>query len=69
MSALYRTRDGDTVDWICWRHYGTASGPVEAVLDANPGLAAYGPSLPAGLLITLPDRAAPAAASVVRIWD
>ena len=32
--------DGDRLDLICWRHYGSLSGRVvETVLDANPGLA------------------------------
>ena len=29
---------GDTVDLLCWRHYGTAQGVTEKVLSANPGL-------------------------------
>ena len=41
-------------------------GNVEAVLDANPGLALVGPILPAGLRIRIPDAlpstAAPAPA-------
>lgn len=30
---------GETLDALCWRHYGSTAGTVEAVLDANPGLA------------------------------
>jgi phage tail protein X len=51
----YRTSDGDMVDRICWKHYGRTAGTVEAVLEANPGLAARGPVLPAGVIINLPD--------------
>ena len=29
---------GDTVDLLCWRHYGTTQGVTEKVLSANPGL-------------------------------
>ena len=55
MTTIYRTKDGDTVDYICWRFYGREnSGQVEAVLSANPGLAARGPELPAGVEIVMP---------------
>ena len=69
MPRTYRTRDGDTLDWICWKHYGRQSGAVEAVLDANPGLADQGPVLAAGVPIALPDLAPAAATAVVRLWD
>jgi phage tail protein X len=70
MNAHYRTRSGDVLDAICWRHYGRESALV-AVLEANLGLASFGPHLPAGLLITLPALAAPpsAAAATIRLWD
>lgn len=31
----------DTVDALCWRHYGRTQGVTEQVLKANPGLAEY----------------------------
>ncbi|KAA0014441.1 phage tail protein [Billgrantia pellis] len=69
MARKYRTRDGDTVDWICWRAYGRISpGLVERVLDANCGLADEGLMLPAGLLISLPDDPQPAISRRVRLW-
>ncbi|WP_056033353.1 tail protein X [Loktanella sp. 3ANDIMAR09] len=46
---------GDTVDLICRRQYGDESGFVEAVLNANPGLAGLGPILPVGTPVRLPD--------------
>lgn len=67
--ATYRTKDGDTVDWICWKHYGRSSGTCEAVLDANPGLADTGDVLPAGVLVMLPDLPEPNRAYTVRLWD
>lgn len=45
----------DTVDALCWRHYGRTQGVTEQVLKANPGLAEYGPFLPHGLQVELPD--------------
>jgi len=66
----YRSKDGDTVDWLVWTHYGRQDGGrVVAVLEANPGLAGYGPVLPAGLLIALPDLPETAETGGVRLWD
>lgn len=61
---------GDTVDAICWRYYGRTAGVVEQVFDTNPGLADFGPVIPHGTRITLPD-AAPQAEQrqVVNLWD
>jgi phage tail protein X len=63
-------QQGDTVDAICWRHYGRTAGVVEQVLDANPGLADLGPTLPHGTRVNLPD-AAPQAEQrqMVNLWD
>lgn len=67
MSRVYRTIDGDMLDAICKAELGTEAH-VPAVLDANPGLAAQGPVYQAGLLIVLPDLAAPATRATVRLW-
>lgn len=48
-------QQGDTVDAICWRYYGRTDGTVEAVLEANEGLADYGVVVPPGTLVDLPD--------------
>ncbi|MCI0152144.1 tail protein X [Paraburkholderia sediminicola] len=47
-------QQGDTVDALCWRHYGRTDGTVEAVLEANAGLADYGVVLPLGTVVYLP---------------
>ena len=61
---------GETVDLICRRHYGGESGYVEAVYDANRGLAAYGPILPAGVVIVLPEvDAITQPDTAFRLWD
>lgn len=59
-----------TVDLLCHHHYGTTEGTTEAVLAANPGLAALGPHLPLGTRVTMPERA-PATPAVVStaLWD
>lgn len=65
----YRTKDGDTIDRICWKHYERQAGAVEAVLDANPGLSDRGPVLSAGVLINLPELPEPEAEQGVSLWD
>ncbi|MTH65592.1 tail protein X [Paracoccus shanxieyensis] len=67
MSRLYRTIDGDMLDAICQRLLGSETHAPE-VLAANPRLAALGPVYPAGVLITLPDIAAPVAPEQIRLW-
>jgi phage tail protein X len=67
----YKTRDGDIVDQIGWRHYGTQSAAMlRAVFKANPGLADHGAVLQAGVDIMLPDIEQPADEdNGVALWD
>lgn len=69
--SKYITRQGDRVDFICWKHYGTErGGTVEAVLEANPGIGGNGTTLPAGLTIELPELTLPAKAeAVINLWE
>ena len=63
---------GEPVDQVCWRVLGYTRTVVEQVLDLNPGLAALGPRLPAGTVITLPEASSAAAAQTletVSLWD
>lgn len=67
-----RANQGDTLDAICWRHYGRTEGCVEAVLAANPGLAKLGAVLPMGTLIELPELARSSTAktiNLINLWD
>jgi len=64
----YRTKDGDTLDAICWKYYGAQGGAVEIVLEANPRLADMGPELPSGVIITLPDMPEPQIKEGVTLW-
>lgn len=68
MEMTCRTSDGDVLDTICQHHYGHLIGTVEAVLDANQGLADEPQPFAAGLLIRLPD-VAPAVDEVVTLWN
>jgi len=67
--AAYRTKDGDMLDAICFRHYGTSTRTTELVLDANPGLADLGARLASGVEIYLPDMKPEPAVAPVRLWD
>lgn len=70
MSQTYRASEGDTVDYIAWKYYGTQNGrAVEQLLEANPGLADVGPLLPAGYLLTMPEIQQEPEAQAVRLWD
>ncbi|MCP8463097.1 tail protein X [Pseudomonas sp. ZM23] len=68
MATTFRTADGDLLDRLCYQRYGHLNGCVEAVLDANPGLADEPQPLRGGLVILLPELAAQADPQV-RLWD
>lgn len=64
------TLPGETIDQVCLRAYGIERGRVEAVLDANPGLASRPLRLPAGVVIIMPvvPQADPVD-QVIHLWD
>lgn len=49
------SKEGDMLDELVFHHYGSISGYLEKVLEANRHLAKYGPVLPAGIKIELPE--------------
>ncbi|AXF77460.1 tail protein X [Erwinia tracheiphila] len=59
---------GDTVDLLCWRHYGTTQGVTENVLSANPGLSQQ-VFLDAGQEIELPEITRSTQRETVQLWD
>lgn len=66
----FRTSEGDTVELIAWKYYGTQAGQVvEQLLVANPGLADRGPVLPAGVVVNLPDMPTAGQSKGVKLWD
>lgn len=70
MTTIYRTREGDTVDFIAWKFYGSTSNQVvESVLEANRGLADHGTVLPPGIAVTLPSIPSPGKTQGVKLWD
>ncbi len=70
MTATYITKDGDTVDLIAWNYYGSGvARSTEQILEANRGLADYGPQLPSGLVITLPAIDTTVKTGGVVLWE
>ncbi|WOE81600.1 tail protein X [Pseudomonas protegens] len=68
MATTCRTSDGDLLDTLCHQYYGHLNGSVEAVLDANQGLADEPQPFRAGVLIVLPELSA-ATEAVVQLWS
>lgn len=67
MAMTCRTSDGDLLDTLCYHAYGHLNGTVEAVLDANQGLADESQPYRAGIVIVLPDLPAPDDSEVM-LW-
>ena len=63
----YQTKEGDVLDWIVWKHYGTTA-VLEQVLAANPTLTDE--KLPAGITVKLPYIASiPSKRGEIRLWN
>ncbi len=69
MATKVTSLQGDTVDLICYRHYGYTAGIFEQVMETNPGLAALGPVLPTGTVVMLPEQPARQKKTTVQLWD
>ena len=71
MAALtVAAHDREPIDALVWRVTGQGSAAVDRVIDANRGLAALGPNLPQGTLVTIPEiDPAPAEIELVQLWD
>ncbi|MGM3174126.1 tail protein X [Dickeya lacustris] len=65
---VYAHQD-DTLDAICYRHYGRTQEVVEAVLLSNPGLADLGSVLPHGTAVVLPDIAVSNTQESINLWE
>lgn len=58
---------GDTVDLLCQRHYGTTQGVTEIVLASNKALAGQ-IFLDAGQVVELPEISSTATQETVQLW-
>jgi len=65
----YVTKDGDVLDAICFKYYGSTSGVVEKVLQANRHLAELGAVFTAGTKIALPDLTPEEETESVKLWS
>ena len=62
-------RQGDTVDSLCQRYLGRTAGVTEQVLSLNHGLAEFGPVLPLGTAVEIPDQPTTPQRTTVQLWD
>ncbi|MFJ3369759.1 tail protein X [Pseudomonas sp. NPDC086251] len=70
MPVTVRAHQNETVDALCWRHYGRTAGVTEAVFQANSELAEHGPTLPQGLPVVMPEAQTSAPhRQMVNLWD
>ncbi len=65
----YITKDGDVLDSICWKYYGSTTDVVEKVLEANRHLAELGAIFSAGVKIILPDLTLAEETESVKLWS
>lgn len=65
----YVTKEGDMVDAIAFERFGTSRAQTEAILAANPGLAAMGEKLPAGVTVKIPVPEVKDRKVARRLWD
>ena len=63
----YITNENEMLDEIVFRLYGSINC-VEHVLEENPNIADYGPILPCGIEIFLPEIKTKAK-EIVRLWE
>ena len=68
MAKTCTTSEGDLLDTLCQHYYGHLSGTVEAVLDANQGLADEAQPFRAGVRILLPELPM-TTSDTLQLWD
>ncbi|BBH44775.1 tail protein X [Pseudomonas sp. KU43P] len=68
MVKTCKTSEGDVLDTLCHHYYGHLDGSVEAVLQANQGLAEEAQPFRSGVSIRLPTLAT-VPANTVQLWD
>ncbi|WP_460416487.1 tail protein X [Pseudomonas sp. microsymbiont 2] len=68
MARTCKTSEGDMLDTLCQHYYGHLGGTLEAVLNANQGLADEAQPFRAGVKIQLPELPV-TASDAVQLWD
>ena len=73
MTDMLTAQQGDTLDALLWRGRRLGSSALATVLAANPGLAALGAVLPAGIRVAVPatltTRDTVPVRDLVQLWD
>ena len=64
----YIISEGEMLDQICFKHYGTID-VVEEILKWNPDLANYIGSLPYGMTINLPKLNTSKILEQIQLWE
>lgn len=67
--TIYITKDGDTLDAICWQYYGRTAGVTEKVLTVNRHLESHDAFLSAGVRINLPMIEEPKNNKKIKLWQ
>lgn len=66
----YLSREGQTIDEIVWQALGTADNRVvEITYELNQNLAKRGETLPANVLVQLPDDTQVTPQTRIALWD
>ena len=65
---IYVTKDGETLDYICWKYYGRTN-VVEQVLQANRHLAKLDAVLRGGVKINLLIIEEPEDTKKIKLWQ
>lgn len=67
--AKITARDGDMLDYLCWKHYGSSSGYVEFILEhrSNYRLSDLPELLSAGTVVNMPEHTVQLAP--LKLWD
>ena len=66
---IYKAKDGDILDYVCWKHYGNIAGVTEKVLELNRHLEDADAVLKAGTEIILPEITIQKQDQIVRLWS
>lgn len=69
MSIIYITKDGDVLDAICQKYYGSTSGVVEKVIEANRHLELEADIFIAGIKILLPEITPDQETETIKLWS
>jgi len=69
MAIIRVARAGETLDEMCFSHYGRTDQVLEAVLEINPALLRAGSVMSAGSQVLLPDLEPISAIETLELWQ